>query len=158
MKNKDILSLYEGLLSTGKLTGVIFGYAVNRNMEILKPHINALQNCIIPSEKFVEYDSKRLEIVKNYAKKDSNGNFIMVGSGKNTNYDVGENIDKVTDEVKKLQEEYGEYIKEQDEKINQFNSILDNDVEINLYKVKLENVPKEINAEQMSLIYPIIEE
>lgn len=60
MKNKDILNLYTGLNNLGNLKGAKFGYAVSRNMNILKPFIDK-----------IEQDKQSL--LENYAEKDKKG-------------------------------------------------------------------------------------
>lgn len=154
MDKNDTISLYNGIHSVMGLVGVIFGYALNKNLEIMRPEIEALQKAITPSEKFIEYDKKRVEIVKKHALKDEKGDFIVNASG----YDVGDNISIVEEEIKPLNEEYAKAIKDREDQIKEYNKLIKEDSSIKLYKVKLENLPKDITGEQQKAIFPIIEE
>lgn len=153
MLKKDIISLYNGLNSVGSLVGVIFGYAVNKNISIIKPEIEALQKVATPAKEFLEFDQKRIDIVKKYAKKDDKGDFIV----KDNQYDVGENRELVEQEVEALKEENRVVIDARDKQINEYNTLLEEEVKVDLYKVKLESVPKDITAAQMASIFLIVD-
>lgn len=158
MKRTEIVNLYNGLNSVGNLVGVIFGYAVNKNLAILKPEIEALQKALTPSEKFLEYDVKRVDIVKKYAKKDEKGEFVLLEVGGKKSYDVAGQEDTVENEVKPLKEEYKAAIEDNEKQMIEYNTLLEQESNVELYKVKLENVPKDITAAQMTAIFPIVEE
>ncbi len=158
MKKSEIVLLYNGLNSVGNLAGVIFSYCVNKNLNIITPEIEALQRSITPSKEFLEYDNKRIEIVKKYAAKDGKGEFIMKVTNGQQSYDVGENEKVIEDEMLPIREEYKEVISNHEKQMTEYNALLDTDSNVELYKVKLENVPKDITAQQMKSIFLIIEE
>lgn len=166
MLKKELVGLYNGLNSVGNLVGVIFGYAVNKNLSIMKPEIEALQKAITPSKEFLEYDNKRIEIVKKYALKDDKEQFII----KNNSYDIGDKTEIVEEEVKTLKEEYKDAIKEQEKQIEEYNALLETESDVKLYMVKREDLPKqttclhcnkivssEMTVDQQKLVFPIIE-
>lgn len=154
MKKSEIISLYNGLNSVGNLVGVIFGYACRKNIDIIKPEIEALQVAVTPSKEFLELDQKRVDIVKKYANKDEKGNALIV----NNQFDVKGNEETVEKEVGVLRDENKDIFEARDKQVNEYNKLLDEDAKVELYKVKLENVPKEITAAQMNSIFAIIEE
>lgn len=161
LKKKDLIVLYNGLNSVGNLVGVFFGYAVNRNLEKMRPEIEALQKAVTPSKEFTEYDVKRVEIVKKYAKKDEKtGEFIIKDKGVagKESYDVGDNAEVVEKEVGAFKEENKAVVEAHEKKMEEYNALLEQDSTVELYKVKLENVPKEITASQMAAVFPIVEE
>lgn len=154
MKKSEAVSLYNGIHAVMGLVGVIFGYALNKNLSILKPEIEALQKVATPPKEFLEFDEKRVAIVKKYAKKDDKGEFVV----KDNQYDVAENKEVVEKEVSTLREENKSIVEAHDKQMAEYNALLDQETNIELYKVKLENVPKDITAAQMKEIYLIIEE
>lgn len=156
MKKSETIALYNGLNSVGNLTGVIFSYGVNKNMSILKLEIEVLQKAITPSKEFNEYDEKRVEIVKEYAKKDEKGEFVLVEVNGRKSYDVDGREEEVENEIKPLKEEYKEAIEAQEKQIADYNALLETESDVKLHKVKLEDVPKDITAAQMNAIFAII--
>lgn len=158
MKKSEIIELYNGLSGVLGLVGVTFGYSVNKNLAIIKPEIEALQKALTPSEKFLEYDAKRVEIVKKYAKKDEKQEFVLFDVGGRKSFDVAGQEEAVENEVKPLKEEYKEAIELNEKQMKEYNELLDKEAKIDLYKVKLENLPKEITGEQQKSIFAIIEE
>lgn len=158
MKNKDLVTLFMGINNVMSLNGVVFGYALNKNLAILKPEIEALQKALAGSKEFEEYNQKRIEIVKKYALKDDKGDFILIGQGNEKSYDVGANGDVVESEVAPLKEEYKDAIAGYQKQIDEYNALLEKEADIKLYKVKMEDVPKEITGKQLEGIFEIIEE
>lgn len=154
MKNKDLFSLYQGLKSVGKLVGVTFGYAVNKNLRTVKNELELLEETLKPSEQFLEFRKKQEEIVKKYAKKDEKGEFVI----ENFNYDIKGSEEEVAKEIKPLREEYKEVLEAREAQEKAYNELLEKESDFKPYTVKKEDLPKEITGDQMASIFDIIEE
>lgn len=154
MKNKDLFSLYQGLKSVGKLVGVTFGYAVNKNLRTLKTELELLEETLKPSEQFLEFRKKQEEIVKKYAKKDEKGEFVI----ENFNYDIKGSEEEVAKEIKPLREEYKEVLEAREAQEKAYTELLEKESDFKPYTVKKEDLPKEITGDQMASIFDIIEE
>lgn len=138
MTKEKILVLYKGLNSVGNLIGVKFAYAVSKNLNLLMPEVNALNKA------GESYNNARLELCKQYSKKDENNEPIIL----NNEYQLADK--KAFDEAAiKLKEipEYRDYLQ-----------LLEESTELNLFKVKLDDVPKNISVYQMYSIDLIVEE
>lgn len=162
MKNKDLFSLYQGLKSVGKLVGVTFGYAVNKNLRTVKTELELLEETLKPSEKYTEFLRKQEDIVRKYAKKNETGEFIMqttmIGEDKKYNYDIKGSEEEVAKEIKPLREEYKEVLEAREAQEKAYTELLEKESDFKPYTVKKEDLPKEITGDQMASIFDIIEE
>ena len=154
MKNRELFNLYQGLKSVGNLTGVTFGYAVNKNLRIVGAELEILKESNKPSEKFAEFLRKQEDIVRKYAKKGEDGNFIIT----NGSYDIKGSEKEVTEEVAPLREEYKETLEARETQEKSYQELLEKESDVKLYMVKKEDLPKDITGDQMASIFDIIEE
>ena len=153
MKKKDLLALFNSLNSLGSLKGVKFAYAVSRNINKLKSEAESLQKAISPMPLFVEFEKERIELAKSHAKKDESGK----PQAKEGSF-VLEDPVKFEAEFDKLKKKHKEAISEREKQEDDFKLLLEEEVEIELYKVKLDDVPEEITAQQLHFVSEIIEE
>jgi seryl-tRNA synthetase len=153
MTNNDIFSLSQALESVGNLTGVHFSYCVARNKNRVRMEIDAMKETIKRSEKYEEYDRKRIEIAKKFSKKDETGKEVI-----ENNSFVLEDEKSFEKEFKALKEEYKDTVAEQEKKEKDFNDFLKEESKLELYKIPFEDVPMNITSSQMSGIFAIIEE
>jgi hypothetical protein len=153
MTRNDIVQLNGGLISVADLRGVKFSYAVAKNKSIIKAEIEALEASVAPSEGFVEFNNKRIAICMDMCAKDDDGQPIIV-DGNYTSDDEGAMMSK----VKELQEEYKDVLSDRDDQLKRANSLLEEEIDINLYKVSVEYIPEDITPSQMESIFLIIEE
>jgi hypothetical protein len=154
MKNKEILKLYT-TLSKINLPGVKFAYCVAKNMNLLKPEVISLEEAKKPTKDFLEYDAKRVDIVKKYAKKDEKGKFII------------ENQEYLIDDQDAFEEEFQALKKEnflklysiaRELQMNEFYDLLEKETDIKLFKIALSDVPQGITTYQMHDIMDLVEE
>ena len=68
--NEKLQSVYQGIEAVSGLKGVRFAYAMARNKSALKKELETLQEAVKASDKFAEYDKKRIELCEQYADKD----------------------------------------------------------------------------------------
>ena len=158
MKKSEVLILYKTLNKLGSLTGVKFTYAVAKNLNILKNEIESLDKSMEPSEKFQEFDKERIKLVEMHAEKDKKGKAKM---------EIAENgaqqyvIDPENKMFKKafdaLKVKHKEAVGAREKQVEEYTKLLASDSDVTLYKVKLDDVPKEISAVQMAGIYDIVD-
>ena len=152
MKNREILELNQALSSLN-LKGFKFSYGVAKNIALLKTEIESLQKTMVASEPFKEYEQARIALAEKYSKKDESGNPIVKGN----EYEIADRevFDK---ELIKLQTTHKVAIEERQKQIDDFNKLLEEEAKVELYKIKLEDVPEDITTEEMTAIYVLIEE
>ena len=158
MKKSEVLLLYKALNRLGSLTGVKFAYAVSKNINILKNEIESLDKAMEPSEKFMEYDKARIALVELHAEKDDKGKAKIETSASGAQQYV---IDEENKMFKKafdtLKAKHKEAVDARDKQTEEYIKLLATDSDVKVYKVKLDDVPKEITAVQMSGIYEIVD-
>lgn len=157
MKKIEIVSLYEALHSLAKLSGVKFSYGVTKNINILKPEVEALEKAMEGTEKYKAYDLARQEIAKKYSKKDEDGNPVIKEQEERRTY-VIEDRKSFNKEIESLQVEYKEVLEERKAQEIENEALMQTETDIELYKIKMSDVPEEISVQQMAAIYQIIEE
>ena len=159
MIKSEALLLHKNLNLLGALTGVKFTYAVARNLSLLKSEVESIDKAIEGSEKFMEYDKARIALVELHAEKDDKGKAKIETSARGAQQYV---IDEDNKFFKKafdtLKEKHKEAVDARDKQTEEYIKLLATDSDVKVYKVKLDDVPKEISAVQMAGIYDIFSE
>ena len=158
MKKSEVLILYKTLNKLGSLTGVKFTYAVAKNLNILKNEIESLDKSMEPSEKFADYEKARIALVELHAEKDDKGKAKIETSENGAQQYV---IDPENKMFKKafdaLKVKHKDAVSAREKQVEEYTKLLASDSDVTLYKVKLDDVPKEISAVQMAGIYDIVD-
>ena len=75
--NAEWREIYFKLQRLNRLKSLKLQYAINKNSEKIESHLTSLEKLIKPTDKFIEYDQKRVAIVEKYAEKDEHGQPII---------------------------------------------------------------------------------
>lgn len=153
MKNKDIIRLHNGLQQVKDLPGVSFAYAVAKNTRIIANDIESLQKALEPSKEFSEYEEKRLDLAKKYAKKDEKGEPLT-----ENNMFVMENFAEFNEQFKALQDLNKDVLDARKKQEEEYLELVEKDVSLELYKIDREDVPKDITGKQFEAIFDIIKD
>lgn len=154
LKNKDILSLNQALNTVGNLSGVRFSYAVAKNKKLIETEIEALNVALKASEKYTEFDTKRVELCKRLADKDEKG----VAKMDNNSFVIIANKEEFDKELEALRTEYKEEIDAREAQIKKFNEMMEEESSFVPHKIKLADLPANITAKQTTDLFEIIEE
>ena len=158
MKKSEVLLLHKALNRLGNLTGVKFAYAVSKNINILKNEIESLDKAMEPSEKFMEYDKARIALVELHAEKDDKGKAKIITSASGSQqYDIDEENKMFKKAFDALKEKHKEAVGAREKQVEEYIKLLETDSDVKVYKVKLEDVPKEITVVQMAGIDEIVD-
>lgn len=160
MKIQEALNLYQALVM-GKLKnlkGAKLAYALLRNQSIFKNELSLIENSFNNNEKYVEYEEKRLNLLNKYVERNEKGNPLFEED--KINYKVSETNKKIyLEELETLKKEYENDIKDQKEKVDAFNSMIEKEnVPFEYHKINLNDLPDDITTEQMQILMPIIKE
>ena len=157
MIKSDILNLYRNLNKLGYHVGVKFAYAVAKNMNMLKPEVQALEKALEMSPEYKEFENKRIELVESYAKKNESGKPVF-DKVKNS-YDIEEGKEEVLNkEFEKLKAKNKKLFDARTKQIDEYNALLKTEIKIKLYTVPLSVVPETITTQQMHSIFDMIED
>ncbi len=141
MKNRDVLDLHEALTTIeGRRFSVKFGYFVAKNKVVLKNEYSALDEARKASPEFTEFDTKRATLAADNADKDEQGQPKI----ENNNFIIIEKFEEFKKALDDLKEEYADAIKEQEQKIKDFEVLLEEEVEYKGPKIDLKDIPEQI--------------
>ena len=153
MIKKDLFALQAGLAAVGKLQGVNFAYDVAKNSQIIKHELMALQEAVKPSDKFIEFDQKRIELCREHAEKDEKGGSIIVGSEFSIKDKQAFDAD-----LANLRDEFRDVQDARENQIKEYEQLLEEPCDLNFHKVSKDDLPENITAEQMLGIIEIVED
>lgn len=164
MKRKNLIKLYN-TLSECDLKGNKFTYIITKNKRILEEELKDMEEFVKPSDEFKEVKEKIEALKLKHVNKDDNGDPIIIektiAGNKVEVYDIPNSKDENSDfnkEFKTLQEENKDLIDEQRKKEQDYvNIFLEEEVDIDLAKLKIEDIPENISQNIMDGIFDIIE-
>jgi vacuolar-type H+-ATPase subunit I/STV1 len=165
MTKEKSIELYSNLQKLGNLTGSKFVYALTKNQGLLKFEIDTISESIKKEleptdEEYKKYDNKRIELAELLAKKDDKGNAIKIKKIENGQkievFDGLENNPEWDVAFEGLKETYKEVLNKRDEIVKEQNEFLKTESTVQLYKVSLSDIPKDISKTQMDMIVDMI--
>lgn len=131
-------------LNEMELNNVKTSYGIAKNIKLIADEVNATEK--IRNKITEEFENKRIEICEKFAEKDEEGNAKIV----NNNY-IGIPNEMFNKEMDTFKAEY-------QPKIDELIEFLKEDVELDLYKMKLECFPNTLKPIDIAVLMPIIEE
>lgn len=161
MKNYELFELGQRigkvLPELEKIKGAKFQYALLKNCDILQTELTLIQTKAKPSENFIKYEQERVKLCEQHSAKDEKGQPKKrdVGNGQ-TEYDIDTESESWKTAIEQLKSKYADEIKLRDEQIKNYNDMLDVDAVVKFHLIKLEDIPNELNGEQMAAIKPFI--
>lgn len=157
LKKNDLFDLFKNLKKLSNLKGVKFSYAIAKNVVIVEREISAIDESLKPSEDFVKYEKERIELAKEYSEKDEKGNPKTTTKNKKEVF-VMKDKTKFDKAFKKFQGTYKIVLDKRQKQVDEYLAFLDTDSDIELFKIKLSDVPEDISVEQMQGIQVLIED
>ena len=151
MIKRLLFDCLDNLIDVSELRGSKFAVAVTKNKNLIQEELQRLQELINPTEKYVEYENRRIVICEKHSNKDDKGNAII----NDKKYDI---ID-YTQFNKELDELKGEYVDELKNRENQvivYNEELNKEIDMKFFKVTEFELPLDITSKQIdSIIFMI---
>ena len=159
LKNYQIMDLMEGFTRIAQIefkSNKRFNYSVILNEEELAPKKKALMSIAQPSDGYAEYESKRNEIIIEYAQMDAEGNMVIKDNQMVVLKDDKKDVAKK--EIEELMKEYEDILEDRTKDIEDYNDILKEEVEVEIHTVSIDDIPDEIgnNIFLMKLLVPMI--
>lgn len=110
---------------------VKLSYTIAKNISLLKGEIELIKKADSPSQDFMEYENKRVEVCKIYAVKNENGEPLV----ENDKF-VIENQNALESEVSVLRTQYSSAISGRERQAMEVQQLLLDDVDVEFYQVK----------------------
>ena len=150
-KLNDLLKALKNIKNTK------FAYAITKNTRLIDAELEIMKEIAqsgVP-EKLQEFESKRKELIEKYAEKNEDGTFKTV----NGNYDVqGDNLVAFQTDYDALTKEYADTLAENEANNAKVDGMLKEEIDLALIKVKVDNLPDDLSAEELDALEPIIED
>ncbi len=127
--NRQLLDLFKGLDSVKDIKGARFAVLVGRNMKEIKSVLDPLEEAAVPSMEFQELSLKMQELMK----------------------------EENSEAIEALEAESEELIEERKKQLKAVEDMMDNEIDIHLHMIREDQLPEEINGEQVAPLLQIIE-
>ena len=169
MKNLDLFKIKASIerIKKDSLGDPTFRFKILLNERKVDERIEALNSVRKPSEEIKEYNNELDALIVKYAEKNADGNVLLFekphGKGGPAKGERGyphfdKNKSEYEKEVEGLSEKYSEAIRSHEQKIKEFEGLLNNEVEdLDFIKIPIGIVPV-IEYEYMEPILPLIQE
>jgi len=148
MKRKNFGSAINALDSVSEIKGVKFAFAVLKNRRKIEYQLEEdkliFEEILKPSEGFKEYEEKRIALCENSSEKDEEGNAITEGD----RYKIID-MAKFNKDLDKLTLEYKSAVEDRKVQINEYNSLMEEDIEIDFQKIGFNDLPEELSETQL---------
>lgn len=152
---RDVLILNTGLNEVGHLTGLKFVYAVAKNLSIIKDEVAILQKSSSYNEDFITFQLERVKLAEEHAVVEK-GIPQKILDGGNEKFIIEDRV-SFNKEFDALKTKHGKALDGRVKQLKDFDKLLDEKVELDIYVISREIIPKEITARQMSNIFNMIE-
>lgn len=127
--NREFLNIFKTLSDTRSVKGVHYAKAVIKNLQVIKEHLQPIEEMALPSEEFIELSVKAQEFIN---KEDSDG-------------------------LKKFEDENQEIIGKRKAQMDEVNAKLDEITTVELVLIDEKVLPEDISAEQIEALMKIIQ-
>lgn len=152
MKRSELFELYN------KMQGLRyhsdnkkFSYALIKNIKNIENEINILNEIIKPTQDFLEFEKERITICRSHAIKDENDEPILNGD----EFQI-EDMNKFNLDLEPLKIKYRDSLTKRQKQIEKYNSLLDENIEIEFVKIGPDDLPDNITPNEIEDIYPIL--
>jgi hypothetical protein len=141
LKRKDLLSLSNGIaLMEGRQFNVKFSYFIAKNKVALRDEMEAINEARKPNDGFKEFDAQRAKLAQEHSDKNDDGSSKI----QDNSFVITALADVFQEKLKVLREKYAAPIKEYEGQMQQFNELLDDEVEFTGTMVDLKDIPPTI--------------
>jgi hypothetical protein len=172
IKRKEVATLLDGInsINSSKLkVKTVFDLVVNKKrLTTEAENIKETHKEIFEDSEFAnqikEFDKKRIAICEEFSEKDDRGNakkikLPPVNGRPQEEYDIlPEKKNEFEKQVSELKKQYQSAFDQEKVKIEEIQNFLEEEVELELKKIKLEDLPDPMTINQMSLLFPIIKQ
>lgn len=144
MKRRELYNYFQALNSVGDLKGVKFAYTIIKNKKVIEEEIKDLEEVVKANPEFEKYEQERIQLCELHSEKDQNGKALI----EDQKYKIIDQT-KFDVELETLKGKYGESINERFRQIDEYNKMLDENVEMDIKKLNFDDLPENITTDQL---------
>lgn len=151
---KELSLIRKELISLKAYKGVKLAIAVNRNLSLIKSILEPIEKGYEDSINNIEgistYRKRKMEIVREYGKRDESGELIenINESGQKT-ISVDFSNKELIEKLEKLEEEFKNVIEESANMQEEYGKSLDKEEAVEFWIISEENAPEDITGDQV---------
>jgi len=153
MKRSEVGEKMAAFKRLDRVNETRFAYAIAKNKQILKRELEAIQEARKISDAYKEYDVERLELVRDHAERDEDGNPVMIDA---VNIKVRNRME-FNAALEKLQEGHKEALEDERARVEKFEAFLGEEFTIEMFGIKPEHIPDDLSSEEMYGIMDLID-
>lgn len=157
MQKKDLFILQETLNKLSDIKSTKFGYFVLKNLKMIEPELEILRKMAEPGEGLKAYETKRVGICNEFCEKDEAGEAKTVLGPDGRDQYVITDREAFDAQLKLLRDEFKADFDTEETKIKEMNTIMMEDAGLELYKIKLDNIPDGLSAQDLLALDDLIE-
>jgi hypothetical protein len=152
MKNKDLFQLKETLKEFSNVKGREFAYAIFKNTELIDAELQIFEKLRRqPHPDYFNYENERSIVCMTHSVRDENGNPKIM----NNRYEIA-NMAEFNKDMEELRLKYVDVLRDLDEAEKDFNGFMEKDIEVNLIKIKVSQLPDDIDADKLFKLKDIL--
>lgn len=153
MKRIEVLNLPQVFENLKNAKGLGFAYALMKNKKIIEAEKENLNTTLLTSEKYKQFLTEMNALIKDYCVEHSGNDPILLES-----VELLEGKDKVEFEnaVKKLQDDYADAISERKFNIDEYQSFIKDDSDVEFYKINESYLPDELTLHELIMLSELI--
>jgi len=148
MKRKNFGLAMDALDSVSELKGVKFAFTVLKNRKKLEAQVeedkSIFEEILKPSEGFKEYEEKRILLCESHSEKDDEGKPITEGD----RYKILD-LGVFNSELSTLSEEYVVSIDDRKNQIEEYNTLMEEDIALDFVKLGVDGLPEDLTESQL---------
>ena len=150
IKKRDLLRLYNAIsVLEGKPFSVKFSYFIAKNKVAMRDEISALDVAKRATDEFKFYDNERAKLAQKFADKNEDGSAKI----QDNSFVITTNVELFQEELLRLREDHTATIEDRDKQIEEFETLLDEDITFEGLKIDFKDIPDSIEA---SMLEPLI--
>jgi len=150
IKKRDLLRLYNAIsLLEGRPFSVKFSYFIAKNKVAMRDEISALDVAKKVTDGFKSFDNERAKLAQKFADKNEDGSAKI----QHNSFVITTNADLFQEELSILREEHADIITDREKQIEEFENLLDEDVDFKGLKLDFKDIPESIEP---SMLEPLI--
>jgi len=161
MKRRDLLNLTNQIKLLRDVKSTKLAYNLMQNLHLINKigqPSTIIQSKIdkLTATKIQEFNTKRIDLCHDHAKIDDKGNPIIIRVNDVDQYDIKDKPAFESD-LKKLREEYKDIFNEQKELYTQLAELLNEEIEVEIIKVSVQDLPKDLSLLDLEKIKDLLE-
>jgi len=157
MKNIEILQMNDIINNNINKLSILKGKKISivilNNLKLIKSEVEKINSYTQPSEDFLEYENKRIDLCNNFTKKNEDGTIVeKLNNNGQQEFDINVEDPLWINAISELKSEYTNTLNNREEQIKKYNDVLNTESDIVFEKLEISDLPDDISLEVLSIL------